>query len=113
MIDNTPLQSADHMSSHNGLKALVIGLGILIIIGLTVLIGTILWRVSQSAATSEATSELSITLPDGALIEDSDADGDQLVLHLVFPNNPARQEILVINLVSGQIKSRIDVKREQ
>jgi hypothetical protein len=111
MTDNAPLSSADQVPSHNGLKALVIGLGILILIGLTVLIGTIFWRVSNSAALRDTTAEYEIALPSGAEILDSDIDGENLVLRLSFSGDSQRQEIWVINHVTGKIKSRIDVKQ--
>ncbi len=112
MSDNVPLPSANQVPSHNGLKALVIGLGILIIVGLTVLIGTIFWRVSNSAAIRNTTAEFVITLPEAAVIQESDIDGENLVLRLSFPNDPSREEILVVNHTTGHIKSRIDVTRK-
>ena len=91
---------------------MVIGLGVLIFIGLTVLIGTISFRVSNMADADEPVGAFDITLPKGAQIQSSTVNGEQLVVHLVFPSDPLRQEILVINHLTGDTISTIDVKSE-
>ena len=97
------------MPSHTGLKALVIGLGVLIFIGLSVLIGTITWRVSAITDARDTVGEFDFTLPNGAEIQNSSVNGDQLLVHLVFPSDAGRQELWVINHRTGRIVSKLSM----
>ncbi len=112
MAEKTHLHSQDQIPSHVGLKSLVVGLGILILVGITVLIGTVFWRVSESVATRTTVNNVGLVLPKGAVIREIDMGGEHLVLRLVFQGEPSREEILVIDYATGQVESIIDVKRE-
>lgn len=112
MAEKTHLHSQDQIPSLAGLKSLVIGLGILILVGVAVLIGTVFWRVSESVEIRTTVNDVGLTLPKGAVIREIDMGGEHLVLRLVFRDEPSREEILVVNYVTGQVESRIDVKRE-
>ena len=103
-------------NSHKTLKAVVIILGVLLIVGFLVLITTIAYRVinsgedpstdiSQSIAPAQLPAD--ILLPEGAKIAGIEADAGRLFVHVIYPNAASREEILVFDMATGRSLSKI------
>ena len=110
-----------------GLKGLVIGLGVLIGIGLTVVVVTVFNRMGTSAGTvagtaagtagaaesgapgtpREAFGDVKIALPAGATVLRTEIADGRLVVHLTSRHGGAR--VLVIDLASGKTLGTVEV----
>ena len=98
-----------------GLKALVIGLGVLIAVGLIVIAVTIANRMTTEPEPAPAAATLSVdgfgsarvTIPAGArIVETATGDGRMVLrIHLV----DGRAQILVIDLATGRLAGTVDV----
>ncbi|XSG83489.1 MAG: hypothetical protein ACPW61_06840 [Methyloligella sp. ZOD6] len=121
--DNTPIEgSAFTPRQVRILKIAVIVMGVLLVGGFLLIIATIAYRATQlgvkktdkpteteqmsSAPRPEA---FGVAVPDGAEIADMAVDGDRLALHL---KTRSGNEIMVIDLTSGAVVSRIRLKPE-
>lgn len=108
--------------SYSTLKFIVIFLGILLVLGSAVVIGTIISRLGNSeppaaaAIGSAATagpriakllSEIELSLPEGSAISGHDLDGARLAIRL---QGAAGVEIWIVDLTSGQVVSRVRLK---
>ncbi len=93
------------------LKALVIGMGILILIGFAAVVMAVIQRagdgggenpaaVRSGAATERAFGDVRVSLPPGAQVIGTSADGGRLIVHLRLAGGEAR--ILVIDLATGK-----------
>jgi hypothetical protein len=95
------------------LKIAVIVMGILLVGGFAFVLAAIVYQASRGGqsvntqAGHEGAAELPI--PKDASIETLALDGDRLALHL---QSPAGGEIVVIDLASGKILSRVKLKPE-
>lgn len=93
-----------------GLKALVIGMGALIAVGLGVVVVTIASRIDggdDDAALSGAFGRVTVTLPAGALIVETVAEGGRLLVRVARDGAPPR--IVVIDLASGRKLGEIEL----
>ncbi|MEE2654562.1 MAG: hypothetical protein VX434_02300 [Pseudomonadota bacterium] len=95
-----------------GLKSLVIGMGFLIVIGLTIVIVTVIKRYSSpdnltlhksphgiSAPVDGGFGERRLPIPQGAKILDTTLDGERIVIILQLVDES--QAVLLINAVTG------------
>ena len=101
------------------LKGLVIGLGILIAIGLTVVLVTVFNRMCTPAGTSAGTvavagpgapvafGDVKITLPAGAKVLRTEVSNGRLIVHLSPGQGGAR--VLVIDLASGKQLGTVEI----
>ena len=104
------------------LKAIVIGLGVLIVICLAVIVATIAWRATRaapgrSAAAGTATAaqsgpalEAALALPSGATVRTMSVSGDRLAVHYVSSGGDG---IIVVDLRTGQPIARLAIGADQ
>ncbi len=91
------------------LKFIVIAMGILIVIGTTVVAVTIVNRLSARQAAPDAVSaEIPVTLPDGARIVETALDGNRLALRIETQSGP---RILIIDISTGTLISTVEFER--
>jgi hypothetical protein len=101
------------------LKGLVIGLGILIAIGLTVVLVTVFDRMGTSSGTatvagpgaSVAFGDVKIALPAGAKVLRTEVSNGRLIVHLSAgtPGTPGGVRVLVIDLASGKQLGMVEI----
>ncbi len=94
------------------LKIVVIGLGILLLIGFGVVIARIAYLATQPGrGLSSATvlQDISVALPSGAVVRNTNISGDRMTVQFESPHQTG---IVVINLTTGQVISRIDFRPE-
>ncbi len=87
------------------LKALVIGLGLLIVAGLAVVATAIAHRLSAAGAPREA---IALQLPERAAIVETVLDGDRLALRLETDRGP---RVVIVDLASGRLVSTVEIER--
>lgn len=93
---------------HRLLKAVVIVLGILLVVGFGALMAAIVIR-SVSPREAEPSVPVSVVLPANARIVDLALDGDGLALRIEGANG---ETIVVIDLTTGRIRREIAIARE-
>ncbi len=87
-----------------GLKAGVIGLGVLMAICAVIVVGTILYRLFNPPESTAATAGFGITqlpVPPGCTIDQMTAEGDRLILRI--GGSDACRRVLVTDLRSGAL----------
>jgi hypothetical protein len=117
--DNTPLPGTVFTPRQvRVLKIVVIVMGILLVVGFGLVMAAIVYQASQlpdkdapqahaAAVSPEAQTELA--LPPGAKVTSLALDGDRLALHLESSAGP---EVVVVDIGTGQVLSRIKLKAE-
>tara|TARA_R110000868_G_scaffold100722_7_gene277145 strand:- start:2473 stop:2760 length:288 start_codon:yes stop_codon:yes gene_type:complete len=91
-----------------GLKALVIGMGVLIVAGVVFLIYAIIDKAGEKTAAGRSGLQAEVALPAGAeVVETSIGDGT-IVLRLRLGDGSGR--LLVIDPATGKSLGRIDLK---
>ncbi len=88
------------------LKALVIGMGVLIVGGFTLVIVTIATRLGDGGAPGFGT--LALGLAESCRIAGSTLDGEHLVLHLRGPAKDGCAGVVVVDLEAGRVLGRIE-----
>lgn len=86
--------------SIQALKVLVIGMGVLILVGVSIMVVTVINRVQERVTTTAAPARIAVTIPEGARLMAAVPDGERLVLHLETADGP---QVLVVDLASGEI----------
>ncbi len=103
------------------LKAIVIGLGVLLVAGLAVVVGTIVHRAGQlapappaAAVTTEITSAApsafgskKLDLPPGSRLIEIHPEGDRLILRLRQVGG--NEQLMVLSLITGERLGIIDL----
>jgi len=93
------------------LVAVTIFMGILIVAGVAVIVGTILHRVSAPKpaipAAVGAPGHAVLALPTGARITSMTAVGERLVLHVTDADN--RESLIMLDPVTGAVLETIDL----
>lgn len=93
-----------------GLKALVIGMGVLIVAGVVFLVYAIIQKSSEDGTSGRPALQSEVTLPAGAeVVETSIGDGT-IVLRLRLADGSGR--LVVIDPATGKTSGRIDLKIE-
>jgi hypothetical protein len=108
--------------SYSILNFIVIFLGILLVLGFAVVVGTIVYRLANSdepaaAEISPAVIEgaeaarlleaISLSLPEGSEIIGHDLDGGRLAIRF---RGAGRTEIWIVDLASGEVISRVTLE---
>ncbi len=89
------------------LKFVVISLGVLLLVGFAVVIGRIAYLATQPGGgigASPPPHEVNVVLPAGAVIGQTTVSGDRMAVHYASPEQTG---IVVINLTTGRVVSRI------
>lgn len=103
------------------LVMLVITLGVLLVAGFAVMVGTIIYRITNKdsqqndaqAVVDDATVEAAISVlrPDGAELIGATSSGNRLTLH--FKEAGDSDLVLLVDLVSGQVISRVQIAAQR
>ncbi len=93
-----------------GLKILVVGLGVMIVVTFAVLVAVIAGRLSRGGANSVARSfaPATLDLPRGARIETMAAGADRLVLELALPEGG--RQLVIVDMATGARLGVIDLR---
>ncbi len=94
------------------LKIVVISLGILLLVGFGVVIARIAYLATQPAGGIGGTAsprDIRLALPPGATIRSTAVSGDRMTVQY---ESPQQTGIIIINLTTGQIVSRIGLQPE-
>ena len=83
-----------------GLKVLVIGMGVAIVVMITVIITTMATRATQSPETLPSFDPQKIAIPAGARVVDTSVGEGRLIVHLELGDGTSR--LLAIDLASGR-----------
>ena len=90
------------------LKALVIGMGILIVVGVVFLIYAIIQKSSENDALGRSALQSEVTLPAGAEVVETRIGDGKIVLRLRLADGSGR--LVVIDPATGKMSGRIDLK---
>ncbi len=88
-----------------GLKALVIGMGVLIVLGFVVLVIGLADKFSRLDEADSGQTE--VPVPDGCSLAETLAEGDRLLLRLEGPADRGCAQIVVVDLESGKVVRRL------
>jgi hypothetical protein len=89
------------------LKALVVGMAVLIVAGVTVIVVTIANRMAAPSGTPAGRGgAIALEVPAGSTVAETVADGDRLVLRLETPEGP---RIVVVDLRDGTVAATISL----
>ena len=94
-----------------GLKILVVGLGVMIVVTFAVLVAVIAGRLSRGGGPTSAARSFppaTLDLPRGARIETMAAGADRLVLELALPEGGRR--LVVVDMATGARLGVIEVR---
>jgi hypothetical protein len=112
--DNRPLPGTVFTQRQmRALKIAVIVMGILLVGGFALVLATIVYQASRGGQATAPSAELlgettaELPIPKDATITSMSLDGDRLALHL---SSAAGPEIVVVDLKSGTVISRIKLK---
>ena len=85
-----------------GLKAVVIGLGVLLAICAAVVVGTIVYRLFNAAPSAAASFGIAqLPVPAGCSIDQMTAEGDRLILRI--GGSDACRRVLITDLKTGAL----------
>lgn len=86
-----------------GLKAVVIGLGVLLAICAAIVVGTIVWRLfnAEGSATATGFGIAQLPVPAGCSIDQMTAEGDRLILQIGGSDGCRR--VLITDLKTGAL----------
>ena len=97
------------------LKIAVVVMGVLIILGLFTVFARIIYLASRSGPQVQAASQASrktaqrLALPPGAIVRQTSISGDRLAVQYEAPSGAG---IVVLDLASGQVVSRVELAPE-
>lgn len=94
------------------LKIIVIVLGLLLLAGFSVVIVRIAYLATQPGrgiGAGRAPQDVSVALPPGAVIRHTAVSGDRMTIQF---ESPQQTGIVIVNLTTGQIVSRIVLRPE-
>ena len=86
------------------LKALVAGMGVLIVAGLAVIVVTIVHRATAPREAAAPPGTLAPPLPAGAVVVETALDGDRLALRLDTPDGP---RVAIVDLATGALVTTV------
>tara|TARA_E500000331_G_scaffold280300_1_gene273516 strand:- start:90 stop:389 length:300 start_codon:yes stop_codon:yes gene_type:complete len=97
-----------------GLKAMVIGMGLLIILGVIFLIYAIVQKSGDESGVGFASERpptvSSVVLPAGAKVEETIVGVDRIVIRLRLPKGSGR--LLILNAANGRLVGQTDLTFE-
>lgn len=94
------------------LKIVVISLGVLLLVGFAVVIGRIAYLATQPGGgigAAPAPQDVTVALPPGAVIRQTAVSGDRMTVEY---QSPQATGIVIVNLITGRIVSRISFQPE-
>ncbi len=91
-----------------GLKALVIGMGVLILGGFALVAVALVSRVTDSDESGFGATE--VPVPDGCSVAETLAEGDRLLLRLEGPEARGCAQVVVVDLDSGEVRGRLQLR---
>ncbi|MCL4765296.1 MAG: hypothetical protein KJZ80_03590 [Hyphomicrobiaceae bacterium] len=94
------------------LKIIVIGLGVLLLAGFALVIARIAYLATQPGrgiGAARAPQDVSVALPPGAVVRQTAVSGDRMTIQF---ESPQQTGIVIVNLTTGQIVSRIVLRPE-
>jgi hypothetical protein len=89
------------------LKALVVVMGILLVVGLILIAFGFVSQLSERPVVSDGFGEKALTLPAGCVIAAAEAAGERLVVRVDGPAERGCQQVVVLDLASGEILGRL------
>jgi hypothetical protein len=94
------------------LRAIVIVLGVLIVLGFGGLVAAVGMRFAnmRAPAAPRFFADAKVTLPHEAVVLSGEVSGDRYVLHLGLPSGD--RQLVVIDLATGAVLGRIDLVPE-
>lgn len=95
------------------LKALVIGMGLLILAGLGLVAYGLVGGTSKLTSSPAGFGEISLDLPAGCAIAEAEAEGGRIIVRTEGPGERGCQQVLVIDQSSGKILGRIHASPKQ
>jgi len=95
------------------LKALVIGMGILIVVGLGFVAYGLVGRTSKLGSAPVGFGEISLDLPAGCTIAAAESEGGRIIVRTDGPGERGCQQVLVIDQSGGKILGRIHASPTQ
>jgi hypothetical protein len=94
-----------------GLKAVVIGLGVLLAICAAVVVGTIVYRLFNAAPSAAAGFGISsLPVPAGCSIDQVTAEGDRLIVQV--GGNDACRRVMIADMKTGALIGQFQFKPE-
>jgi len=95
------------------IKAIVIGMGFLIVAGMVVLVYGLTsgFETSKGGDGSAAFGTIRATLPSGATVQRTDLDGDTMIVRLGMPDGGV--QIMVFRLSDGRQIGTIDLQSQR
>ena len=95
------------------LKALVIGMGILIVVGTATIAVMIAWRGSDGSATGgdASTTTAQMVWPVGARVVETALDGDRIALRITLVDGG--QRVIIIDVPTGRRVGAVDLMLER
>ena len=87
------------------LKALVIGMGVLIVIGFVLLVIGLANKFSKAGKAGFGETEVAV--PDGCSVAETLAEGDRLFLRLEGPAARGCAQIVIVDLTDGGVRGRL------
>lgn len=91
-----------------GLKALVIGMGVLILGGFVLVAVALVSRLTDGGESGFGASE--VPVPDGCSVAETLAEGDRLLLRLEGPEARGCAQVVVVDLESGAVQGRLQLR---
>lgn len=89
------------------LKGLVVVMGILVVVGLILVAYGFVSQLSQRQAVSDGFGEAALALPAGCVIAAAEAAGARLVVRVDGPAERGCQQVVVVDMESGEILGRL------
>ena len=94
------------------LKALVIGMGLLIVAGMAILVYGLTNKFGETVGGETAAfGTIRATLPAGATVQDTQLDGDAMIVRLEMPDGSA--QIMVFRLSDGRQTGTIELQSQR
>lgn len=107
-----PTMTTDWTKTASLLKAIVIGLGVLILLGVALIVFEMIGRAGKvGAGSSDAYVEAALKLPPGSRVVGMTADGD--LLSLLVEDSDARQWVMTVDRRSGAVLGILRLEAER
>ena len=90
-----------------GLKAVVIVMGVLIVVVFTMIVITLVNRLSDGKGEGADFGELTVPIPQGCTIAQSEAKDERLILRLDGLAERGCQQVLILDLETGRELGRL------
>jgi hypothetical protein len=89
------------------LKIAVVGMGILIVLGLALLIYGVVGRSTEVLQTVKSFGDVELNLPAGCVIAAADGLDNRLIVRTEGPMERGCQQVIMIDMTTGEILGRV------